>query len=248
MRRMHWFEFGDQPWCPNAIRRGITEFLATIARVTKLYTPTADVINDLMTTSGQKNIVALAAGSGGGILDIRQNLQDSTEVVLTDIFPSRDFIAPDSRLVYYKDPVDATQVPRELIGVRVMYSAFHHFATGEARKVLADAVECNQPIAIFEATERSFKGILSILFVPIILLILIPTVRPFRWNRLFLTYLIPVLPLVLFWDGLVSALRTYSASELQDLTAGFPQYHWKVMTLKGPHQENILALTGVPTR
>jgi len=244
MKRLHLFEFGDQPWCPRVIRGGITEFLATVARVTKLYSPTAEIVNDLLMSSGQTKVIVLAAGSGGGILDIVPELDKATHVTLTDLFPSEGFTTADPRVEYERNPVDATQIPKELQGVRVMYAGFHHFPPVEAHKVLADAVDANQPIAIFEATERSLKGVLSILFVPLMVLILVPFVRPFRWNRLILTYLIPALPLVLFWDGLVSALRTYSASELRGITLGFPQYEWKVMTLNGPHQENILALTG----
>ena len=29
MKRFHLFEFADQSWCPNLIRRGVTEYLAT---------------------------------------------------------------------------------------------------------------------------------------------------------------------------------------------------------------------------
>ena len=40
--------------------------------------------------------------------------------------------------------------------------------------------------------------------------ILAPTIRPFRWSRLFWTWLIPLVPFVLFYDGIVSCLRAYS--------------------------------------
>jgi hypothetical protein len=47
---------------------------------------------------------------------------------------------------------------------------------------------------------------------------------------LFWTYLLPVIPLVLFWDGIVSNLRTYSPAELQELTLGVQRdgYRWEI--------------------
>ena len=35
-------------------------------------------------------------------------------------------------------------------------------------------------------------------------------------------YLIPVIPFVLWFDGIVSCMRTYSLRELGELTAGLP--------------------------
>jgi hypothetical protein len=46
-----------------------------------------------------------------------------------------------------------------------------------------------------------------------------PFVRPFRWSGLFFTYVLPVLPLLVVFDGLVSCLRVYSVAELEALAA-----------------------------
>jgi hypothetical protein len=51
--------------------------------------------------------------------------------------------------------------------------------------------------------------------------------RPFRWSRLLLTYLIPIVPLVVLWDGIVSCCRTRTPQELLALTSNFPQYDWQ---------------------
>jgi hypothetical protein len=99
-----------------------------------------------------------------------------------------------------------------------MFSAFHHFRIEEARAVLADAVRKRQGIAVFEGTHRSARAMLLMLLVPLMVLLITPFIRPFRWSRLFWTYLIPVVPLVSLFDGLVSCLRTYSVEELCELT------------------------------
>lgn len=63
------------------------------------------------------------------------------------------------------------------------------------------------------------------------------------------TYLIPLLPLIALFDGLVSCLRTYSVEELRDLAARLDanDYHWDIGTVKstmGPIP--ITYLIGVP--
>ena len=59
---------------------------------------------------------------------------------------------------------------------------------------------------------------LGILFSPLVTLLVVPFLRPFRWAWIPLTYLIPIIPLFIVWDGLVSCLRCYNQDELLALT------------------------------
>ena len=60
-----------------------------------------------------------------------------------------------------------------------------------------------------------------------------PFLRPARVGALLLTYLIPILPLVILWDGLISCLRTYRVEELRALVAGLEDsYAWEAGTIK----------------
>jgi len=54
--------------------------------------------------------------------------------------------------------------------------------------------------------------------------------RPFQWSRLIWTYLIPVVPFVMFFDGLMSCLRSYSLRELNQLTEDVrsQEYRWSI--------------------
>jgi hypothetical protein len=66
--------------------------------------------------------------------------------------------------------------------------------------------------------------------IPIATWLFVPFRRPFRWSRLLWTYLIPVIPFVLLFDGVVSCLRAYSLGELQDMTREIESsgYRWEV--------------------
>ncbi len=84
---------------------------------------------------------------------------------------------------------------------------------------------------VFEAEERDWKHVLQFLFSPINVLLVTPFIRPFRWGRLLFTYLIPIVPLFVLWDGVVSALRTYTLAEMLEMTEAVDpegRYHWEI--------------------
>ncbi len=62
----------------------------------------------------------------------------------------------------------------------------------------------------------------------IAVLLLTPMVRPMSWQQLVFTYLIPVLPLAIAWDGAVSNARTYTLEDLDMLLQRIPSenYGW----------------------
>jgi hypothetical protein len=106
----------------------------------------------------------------------------------------------------------------------------HHFNPEEVQAVLRSAQESRVPFLAAEATHRSIKGILVTLLVPLLAMLLMPRVRPRRALPLILTYLPPVVPAVIWWDGFASTLKTYRAKELTAITAEIeePGYSWHV--------------------
>ena len=84
------------------------------------------------------------------------------------------------------------------------------------------------------------------LIVPLLVLLVTPFVRPFSLARLLLTYLVPVLPLLILWDGIVSCLRTYRPDELLALTAGLDGHRWRATELR-QRGSIVTVLVGEPT-
>ena len=86
------------------------------------------------------------------------------------------------------------------------------------------------------------------LFSPLTVLIMTPFIRPFRLGRIVFTYLIPIVPLIVLWDGLVSSLRTYSVAEMKAMVAKLDNadsFEWEIERVKsGP--AHILYLLGYP--
>lgn len=117
-----------------------------------------------------------------------------------------------------------------------MFAAFHHLKPADAEGVLRNAFEQRQAIAIFEGTARTPAALLLSLLIPLLVLALTPRVRPLSMVQLVFTYLVPVLPLFILWDALVSHLRTYSQDDLRGLTSNLqaPDYQWTIGTLSAP--------------
>ena len=110
-----------------------------------------------------------------------------------------------------------------------MFTSFHHFSPEGARAILQNAVDAGEGIGIFEITRRAPSTICLMFAWVLMLFVCTPWVRPFRWSRLLWTYLVPIIPLVLLFDGMVSCLRTYRPQEMREivekLTAS--EYRWE---------------------
>jgi hypothetical protein len=254
VKRLHLFEIEDQSWCPAVIRDGITDYLQFALNAAKPYARVTPRLADVLRDSGAREVVDLCSGGGGPWATLAHDLevaQDGLRVRLTDRFPNVEALeriaARSGGVVTFRtQSVDATNVPPDLTGVRTMFSAFHHFAPDEARAVLADAARARTGIAVFEATHRSMAAILVTPLAPIAVLLLTPAIRPFKWSRLFWTYLVPVIPIATLFDGIVSCLRTYTPDELRALTASIPGHRWEAGELRDKGPIPVTYLIGVP--
>ena len=251
MGRLHLFELEDQPWYPAAVRDAATDFLRFALGSGDIYAPAAPLLRDLLARTGTRQIVDLCSGGGGPWTRLLPALDSEVRVCLTDLYPNISGMQrlqeeSGGRIAFRPDPVDATAVPADLPGVRTLFTALHHFRPEEARAMLADAVRQRQPIAAFEFTERSLRGLLLSAASPLLVWLSTPRIRPVRPARLLWTYLVPLVPLTVLVDGLVSCLRTYSPAELRVLSTGFETYTWKTGTLRGHSPFPVTYLVGYP--
>ena len=235
MRRLHLFEILDQPWCPKVVRDGATDFLEHITNFADIYAPVRPLLLAAIWRSGSRNVVDLCSGGGGPWLSpawsaARTNGDSPMTVWLTDKFPSAA-LGPrlnksDNSLRAVSEPVDATAVPSTLNGFRTIFASFHHFSDDAAVRLLQDAVSKGEGIASAEVTSRTLKSLAIVVLVPLACLLMTPFMRPFILSRLLFTYLIPLIPFTLLWDGVVSCARTRTPAELKELTSGLNQFSW----------------------
>mgnify|MGYP005995526579 CR=1 FL=1 len=255
MARIHLFEFGDQKWFPQFLKNYLTDFLQFISNATKIYKPIVPVLEKGLQLSKTNQIIDLASGGGGGLLWLNSELKKRNpelKILLTDYYPNKSAFEYTKKQAnnfdFVSNSVDARNVPKNLKGLRTQFLSFHHFKPEEAKLILQNAVDSNAAIAIFEGQERSFASIIAMVFSPISVLFTAPFIRPFKFGRIIFTYLIPIIPLVCLFDGIVSSLRTYSVKEMTDLVNQLENkdnFHWDINRVKfGPGV--ILYLLGTP--
>jgi len=257
-RRIHFFEIEDLSFCPRVIRDGITDILQHSINMGKIYTPIVPLLLDALAKTQSNQIVDLCSGGGGPWPSLLPELKAKTateiNVLLTDKFPNAKAFDRTKQLLgsnidCQSNSISAFDVPAEIQGFRTIFTGFHHFRPQDGRKIIEDAVRKNEGIGIFEFTARSLLPIIFVFVMsPIGALLLAPFVRPLRWSRVLLTYVIPILPLCTLFDGFVSCLRTYSKEELQALVDSLPEnnYCWKIGEIKARKVQPLTYLIGYP--
>lgn len=253
MKRRQLFEIEDIGWVPGSLRDTGTDLLRFATSLTKPYHRAFPRIVEEVKRSNTTHIVDLCSGGGGPIAQLATALDEAgldVQITLTDLHPNRraaqTMAGSSGWLAYEREPVDATAVPAHLTGFRTLFTSFHHFEPGAARKILVDAVEARQPIGIFELTQRKVPLMLfSLTNIPVALA-LTPFVRPFRLSRLLWTYS-GFGPLLFWWDGMVSCMRSYTVGDLKAMVQGLPRndYDWQIGIEPG-RPAGITYLIGVP--
>ena len=256
IKRQQLFEIQDFSWTPEGVRNGITDYLQFILKETGMYWPILPYIMRLLQKSNHKTIIDLCSGGGGPIVTMAEGLNavdKKYQIILTDLYPNTLSFHYHQKshpeiISYSKDAIDATNVPREMPGVRTLFTSFHHFNDIDAKSILKDAYKKKTPIGIFEFTDRTLLTFLLCLPSFLGMFFLMPLVRPFKWSNIFWTYIIPLIPLITLWDISASVLRTRNVQELKDMVADLNngQYIWEIGKIPTSLKFNIIYLLGYP--
>ncbi|KAI4160779.1 MAG: hypothetical protein LQ342_005492 [Letrouitia transgressa] len=162
--------------------------------------------------------------------------------ILTDLHPHLPAWRLASRqslgLHYIPSRIDATSTPPSLLSLvqpplnqqqnlkmfRLYSLAFHHFPQPLARSVLQNTLCTSSGFAIFELQARTLDSVFTVLLLGPMLWLGSWWWFGGDWGHLFWTYVVPVVPGIVVFDGLVSCLRTRKAGELmrmvEDLAEG----------------------------
>ena len=250
MRRIHSIELHEQPWFPKPWRDHITGFLSKMTETVGAYGAIIPIFAEHLRQAKQTQLVDLCSGAGGPARWVQAQLREreglACSLIVTDLYPNREAWRA-AALEGSPEPVNALDVPSTLRGVRLMFSGFHHFQPEQARGILQDAVDKGEPFGIFELTPRTVPAILVTLFSFLTFMLFTPTISPRRLSVFIFTYLVPILPLVVVWDGVISCLRTYAPEELLAMCAQLKgaqgwRFEAQMTTERGP----VIYLIGRP--
>ncbi|MBI3406723.1 MAG: class I SAM-dependent methyltransferase [Acidobacteria bacterium] len=243
-------------WFPHVWRNYLTDLLLYTAERFHPYDNALPRLKQALAESDCHELVDLCSGGAGPLLRIERRLEREEDwpvrVTLTDKYPNleafrRAAAQSGGKIGFVESPVDAMNVPPELNGFRTLFTSFHHFPPEAAKKILADAARKGVGIGVFEITQRRAWMILATPAFPLLALLLTAFIRPFTWRRFLWTYVIPVMPVIASWDGMISNLRSYSPAELGELVREIPaeNYKWEIgsVPILGPGRVTYLIVT-----
>ncbi|KUJ12288.1 uncharacterized protein LY89DRAFT_652697 [Mollisia scopiformis] len=241
--RIHFYEINDQAWFPQYLREKVQSCLTLCwtfrvpilqkASPAQLVTSTLyRVLGDSVTSY---TYVDFCAGAGGPTPFIEKDLnaqlsaRGAVKFVLTDLHPHiPDWTEASKRsenLSFVSEPVDAANAPTSLNRnpaegkkiFRLYNLAFHHFEDKLGMDILRNTIETADGFGIFELQERTASSLLTIFAMGILMFLITPFYFWRSPGHLFFTYIIPIIPFVLVFDGYISSLRTRTSEEVQAL-------------------------------
>ena len=174
-------------------------------------------------------------------------------LTLSDLYPNLAMAEningqQDPSLSYLIPSLNALTLKGEPPGLRTMICSLHHMDPEAAKTILNNAQKANQPIFAYEISDNSLPRWLWWIAFPvnvISVLLITPLVRPFSWRQFLFTYLIPVLPITIAWDGAVSNARTYTLEDLEMIIpdqSHLDDYQWEKGTVEGKGGDKIYLL------
>ncbi|KAJ3527152.1 hypothetical protein NM208_g10844 [Fusarium decemcellulare] len=158
---------------------------------------------------------------------LRNRDRQEVDFVLADTHPNINawtrIASQNPHITYKGQSVDASQAPERLTQpkdgrtvFRLFNLAFHRFDDDLAQRILKNTIDSNQGFAIFELQDRSIVSFLADLLLPVGVVLSAPYYA-LKWrdpSMFIFTWLIPIIPLVLIWDGIVSSLGTREPEEV----------------------------------
>ena len=261
MKRIHWFEFEDQSWFPNWIRKCMTKYIAALHRKFGTSQIIADNLSPIIEKYKVRNILDLCSGSGGPMINTTRILNDQFEnhsinLTMTDLYPNDEVITKfnsknEIGISYHDKPINAAEKNDLGYDMMSMICSFHHMEPKVASSILQNAVNSQKPFYIFELSDNSAPIIPALIIgLPltfIMTLVMSIFVRPMSVQQLVFTWLIPIIPLLIAWDGTISNLRTYTKKDLNELIDSIhsDNYVWDINTIK-TKTGKMMSIIGYP--
>jgi len=258
VKRLHLFEFNERPECPRFIRDSVVETLGTGLRWSKMGNIAGPNFSRFCQTARCQQVLDLCTGTGvpvGLIISwLRNHNHPTPHFVLSDLFPNHasferiednygELVTP------HRESVDAMAVKSDLShDARAIFNSFHHFTPEMGTRILKDTVQNRKSIFIYEGFTRSLTALGPTGPHMLASLLTNPLFAPSqRLLKALFTYLLPIIPLAAFWDGMVSSVRIHSESELHAMAAAVDEsYTWQYDEVPYPLGGRALTFTGIP--
>lgn len=146
------------------------------------------------------------------------------KLYLSDLFPDLNSFEqlkkkyPDN-IDYIAEPLDMMNPPLDKFKLFTICAAFHHLKQKDASRVLNNFLVRGGSLIIFEPLSRSLLNLVMMIIIIPVLVPIYAVVSVLARPRCLISWLfcliVPIIPLMVCFDGIISILRTYTRSEIE---------------------------------
>ena len=225
MKRKQAPQITNSKWFPNFLTRCVHEFMTWFVIKVNAAKPFIPLIEEGLQHA--ERIVVINKRCGAGFETVDRLLDEKIKRVFVD---ADNFTASEE-------------------GLYLSVNSFHQFSVDEAKDILKQIAENKQPVVVVEGNNDSLWQVFGMtVIVPLTVLLTAPFVKPFRFERIIFTYIIPVLPFVTFFDGFMALFKLYAPKDLDELTTSIKTegYSWRTGKLDNGRGGKIIYLIGYP--
>ncbi len=217
----------DLAWLPSALRATIHDVLECCLGPSprRYYEWVALEILHLVEDGSVDTIVELGAGMAPITRELVKHLsgREGISLRVSDLYPNAalyqtlvqkypDLIQAEPRSVDFSHPMDFPAG-----SLLVLCATFHHVPPAARMRALK-ALSAYQ-VAIFEPLRRNPASLLLSLlgfFPGLATPLLLWNRRPGDWRRVLWCWLVPLAPVMIVWDGIVTCLRCWTEEEWEE--------------------------------
>ncbi len=146
------------------------------------------------------------------------------KIVCSDLFPDRPRLERlrhaygANRLDFVETSVSALEPHPELPAARSICSALHHFSPNTARKIVESSLSPRGGLFILEPFTRDWHHLFVFVAIGPWIYMAAPFLAPrFSLTTFLLCTVFPIVPLMIYWDGLVSVMRVHTPEEIEEM-------------------------------
>jgi hypothetical protein len=224
MQFPHLFEWMDLEWLPTSLRNTLREILecGNARPFRPYYDWVAAEVKHEIVEKGYENAVELGAGTAPITrLLARDSGLNGVTLIVCDLKPDAEgFLNLEAkypgRVMPEYDPVDFSQ-PRTWPAKTLLFlsGTFHHLPPSMRNQVLRNLTNSADQTMMFEPLRKTLLSVVFVFFsiFPALLLPLWFVNRPGRLRRFCWCWLLPIAPILFWWEGVVSCLRMWTDAQ-----------------------------------
>lgn len=237
---------------PSWFKNLVDEFLDHIVSLVNANRPFLPLIEEAH-RNGAKSIYIFAPEVGGSaallVTDIQERFPDLKIIILKDGLSSarKSHLASLNNSALQSLPTQSMQDPIEPSALVLSINHAHRLSDADFVIHVCELQSKFGHFIIGEGNNKSIRQVIGMtIIVPLVILLMTPMIRPLRLSRFIFTYMIPVAPLAIVWDGVAALFRIRSPKLLNSLSSQFDKDHWQYSSGKLPNNRGgfIIYLQG----